>query len=142
MSTRPVGVLAMCSPTCWPPSTRVAIEYDSPGPLHDAHGPLSVDHEKDSALRRVGVGGHPCARRQPRLIGPYDVAATGPTRAAAAAVIDQYHRVLLGGERSRTHLATSGDLRTSTQWEQLALDLDAQYLDALSSGSKLPPADD
>ena len=108
------------------PSTRVAIEYDSPGPLRDAHGPLSVDHEKDSALRRVGWEVIRVRVGNLALIGPYDVAAAGPTRAAAAAVIDQYHRVLLGGERALTHLAMSGDLRTSTQWEQLALDLDAQ----------------
>ncbi|RAV12433.1 hypothetical protein DQP55_12505 [Mycolicibacterium sp. GF69] len=107
------------------PSTRVAIEYDSPGPLRDAHGPLSVDHEKDNALRRVGWEVIRVRVGDLALIGPYDVAATGPTRAAAAAVIDQYHRVLLGGERSGTHLVTSGEF-TSTQWEQLALDLDAQ----------------
>lgn len=77
------------------PTSRIAVEYDSPGPLHDAHGPLSVDLEKDGALRRVGwevirvrVGGLP-------LIGPYDVPATGPTQSTAAAVVGQYNRVLL-----------------------------------------------
>ncbi|WP_373230434.1 hypothetical protein [Mycobacterium marinum] len=77
------------------PTTKVAIEYDSPGPDQIAHGPWSVDTEKDRALRRVGwevirvrVGGL-------ALIGPYDVAAKGPTRGATAAVVTRYHRALL-----------------------------------------------
>lgn len=36
------------------PSSRVAIEYDSPGARGGAHGEFSVDPEKDAALRSVG----------------------------------------------------------------------------------------
>lgn len=65
---------------------RIAIEYDSPGFLGDAHTPEGNDPDKDAALRsagweviRVRTGGLP-------LLGPYDVAATGPTQLAVNAV--------------------------------------------------------
>ena len=68
------------------PVRCVAIEYDSPGPDGEAHGPDSYDTEKDAALRAVGWEVIRVRVRLP-LLGPYDVAATGPTHKAAAGVV-------------------------------------------------------
>ncbi|WP_348542356.1 hypothetical protein [Dietzia kunjamensis] len=75
---------------------RIAIEYDSPGSRRDAHTSEGNDPDKDAALRsagweviRVRTGGLP-------LLGPYDVAATGPTQLAANAVHKMVTRILAG----------------------------------------------
>lgn len=75
------------------PSRRVAIEYDSPGMDGQAHSEMSQDAEKDAVMRTVGWEVIRVRVRLP-LIGPYDVAATGPTRKAALAVTAQYNRIL------------------------------------------------
>jgi hypothetical protein len=75
------------------PVRRAAIEYDSPGMDGDAHGLDSQDAEKDAALRSVGWEVIRVRVRLP-LLGPYDVAASGPTHKAAADVIRQYSRIL------------------------------------------------
>ncbi|MGH3972354.1 MAG: hypothetical protein ACRDS9_03385, partial [Pseudonocardiaceae bacterium] len=76
------------------PTYRIAVEYDSPGEFGEAHGIDSHDAEKDSALRaagweviRVRTGGLP-------LLGPYDVAASGATHRAAAAVMEKVNSIL------------------------------------------------
>lgn len=84
------------------PVRRVAIEYDSPGPDGNAHNPDSYDAEKDAALRAVGWEVIRVRVRLP-LLGPYDVAATGPTHKAAADVITQYSRILADRGRRTTH---------------------------------------
>ena len=75
------------------PTNRVAIEYDSPGPDGQAHGADSVDTEKDAALRYAGWEVIRVRVRLP-LIGPYDLAATGPTKNAAATVLQNFNRIL------------------------------------------------
>lgn len=83
------------------PARRVAIEYDSPGMDGEAHGPDSYDAEKDAALRAVGWEVIRVRVRLP-LVGPYDVAATGPTQKAASEVYAQYSRILNDrGRRNR-----------------------------------------
>jgi len=86
------------------PVRRVAVEYDSPGMDGEAHGSESQDAEKDAALRAVGWEVIRVRVRLP-LLGPYDVAATGPTRKAAADVITQYSRILTDRGRRRAQEA-------------------------------------
>jgi hypothetical protein len=81
---------------------RVAIEYDSPGPDGEAHSPDSYDAQKDARLRAVGWEVIRVRVRLP-LLGPYDLAATGPTHKAAADVITQYSRILADRGRRTTH---------------------------------------
>ncbi|MCT2221889.1 hypothetical protein [Dietzia cinnamea] len=73
---------------------RIAVEYDSPGFRRDAHSSDGNDPGKDAALRaagweviRVRTGGLP-------LLGPYDVAASGPTQLAVDAVHQMVVRIL------------------------------------------------
>jgi hypothetical protein len=86
------------------PVRRVAIEYDSPGMDGEAHSPDSQDAEKDAALRAVGWEVIRVRVRLP-LMGPYDVAATGPTHKAAAEVIAHYSRILTDRGRRRAQEA-------------------------------------
>jgi len=77
---------------------RIAIEYDSPGFRRDAHSSDGNDPDKDAAMRaagweviRVRTGGLP-------LLGPYDVAASGPTQLAVDAVHQMVTRILVHRE--------------------------------------------
>lgn len=83
------------------PSRQVAIEYDSPGPEGAAHGPDSYDSEKDAALRAAGWEVIRVRIGLP-LLGPYDVAASGPTKTAAIHVIEQYNRILASRDEAHS----------------------------------------
>jgi len=79
------------------PSSRVAIEYDSPGPFGDMHQDDSIDAAKDLALRDVGWEVIRVRTGGLALTSRWDVLASGPTQKAAAAVVAMHERVLASG---------------------------------------------
>lgn len=89
------------------PSSRVAIEYDSPGRWAEAHQDDSTDADKDQALRDVGwevirirTGG--------LATSCWDLIASGPTRKSALEVIAMYNLVLAGARTDFPLYASCG----------------------------------
>ena len=90
------------------PSSRVAIEYDSPGRWAEAHQDDSTDADKDQALRDVGWEVIRIRTGGLAATSCWDVIASGPTRKSALEVIAMYNLVLAGARTDFPLYASCG----------------------------------